>query len=166
MHYGLSAAYLGDSEAQEVTRHGVKVLTMVQGIARTTSKDCGSGKEVSTKVRDPFQETTESILRTYCDASRELDYKLDRQAAIVSVTGSTDNTMEIDAVTLIGPQQTTQCKELMTKWLHVCHLIGDKESLRADLKRKTIEMTPSKHRKCRSLASTPSDPKEPGQSLM
>lgn len=160
VHYGLSAEYCRDGAAT-VTRHGVKVLALVQGIARTTSTDCGTGKEVTTKVKDPMGENVDVTLRTYCDSIRELDYKLDRQFAVVSVTGRMDSIFDIDAVTVIGNQQVEHSKKVLAQWFEICFQIGVKEMFRDDLKRQIIQMTPTRLKKCRTLASSPSDPKEP-----
>jgi len=114
-HYGLSCAY------GKTFRAGAKVLTIVQGQQRSTVSDAGDGKKVETAVVDPQDNTVSAKLRTYCSEVKLLDYKLDRNLAVVMVAGMTteaegDTFFEVDYIRLLKKEDLAP---VLAAWEHL-----------------------------------------------
>ena len=114
-HYGLSCAY------GNTFRAGAKVLTIVQGQQRSTVSDAGDGKKVETAVVDPQDNTVSAKLRMYCSEVKLLDYKLDRNLAVVMVAGMTteaegDTFFEVDYIRLLKKEDLAP---VLAAWEHL-----------------------------------------------
>eukprot|EP00435_Cladocopium_sp_Y103_P023581 s1620_g5.t1 len=156
-HYGLCIESVHDRTPLPASR----VLVLVCGTDRSASEPHGSGKCITTKVSDPFSENQAKafFLRTFCDETKELDFKVDRNYAVCMVTGVSDKFLDVEGIWLIPKPDVQAVKSNIESLLTMSQYVAD-QAHGVVIAQNLVETPPSK--RCRVLKEWASNTDFPG----
>ena len=119
-HYDLGVRYATDS-SEVVCRYSTKIYCLVTGLARSTCEAMGTGKKVVNSAYSAFDDAKGAFtFHSYSPDSRETDFKLDRQSAIVLVSAQHTNIFQVEKLHVVSSRDLPAVKANVKQLMHLC----------------------------------------------